>query len=144
MTCLCLDIKEGEILQINGAIITFDKRTRLRLHNRVAFLLERQTIKEEDATTPLRRAYLAIQKAYMETDIVERLVLNGIAIKALRGTITQTPDATFYRAAALAHIEEARHYRALADLRKAIEADELIASRTMPIVEPVALAEAMV
>ena len=50
---------------LNGAVIRFKTRTRLELNTQARFLFGKQIMREEEATTPARRAYYALQQAYI-------------------------------------------------------------------------------
>lgn len=65
MTALILELKQGESMILNGAVIRFKTRTRLELSTQARFLFGRQIMREEEATTPARRAYYALQQAYI-------------------------------------------------------------------------------
>ncbi|HUM08253.1 MAG TPA: flagellar biosynthesis repressor FlbT [Acidocella sp.] len=65
MTALVLELKQGESMILNGAVIRFKTRTRLELSTPARFLFGRQIMREEEATTPARKAYYALQKAYI-------------------------------------------------------------------------------
>lgn len=53
---------------LNGAIIRFKTRTRLELNSQARFLFGKQIMQPEDAATPARRAYYALQQAYIGAD----------------------------------------------------------------------------
>jgi flagellar biosynthesis repressor protein FlbT len=65
MTALVLELKQGESMILNGAVIRFKTRTRLELSTQARFLFGRQIMREDEATTPARRAYYAVQQAYI-------------------------------------------------------------------------------
>ncbi len=65
MSALILELKQGESMILNGAVIRFKTRTRLELNTQARFLFGKQIMREEEATTPARRAYYAVQQAYI-------------------------------------------------------------------------------
>jgi flagellar protein FlbT len=65
MSALILELKQGESMILNGAVIRFKTRTRLELNTQARFLFGKQIMREEDAATPARRAYFALQQAYV-------------------------------------------------------------------------------
>lgn len=62
---LKLNLRTNERIVINGAVITALKPTSILINNQVAMLLERQIMRPENANTPARHIYFAIQCAYM-------------------------------------------------------------------------------
>jgi flagellar protein FlbT len=64
---LKLNLKAGERVIINGAVITAEKATSIILHNMASVLSERHVIRPNEATTPARRLYYAIQCSYVAT-----------------------------------------------------------------------------
>ena len=68
MSALILELKQGESMILNGAVIRFKTRTRLELNTQARFLFGKQIMREEEATSPARRAYYALQQAYIGAD----------------------------------------------------------------------------
>ncbi len=63
---LVIDLKPGEKVLIGTAVITNDsQRTRLHISGDAPILREKDVMKEEDADTPCKKAYLLIQCMYM-------------------------------------------------------------------------------
>lgn len=62
---LKVNLRAGERIIINGALISTDSSIGLTIHNKVTLMLERQLVRPEEATTPARRIYYAIQNAYV-------------------------------------------------------------------------------
>ena len=65
MSKLQLDIQAGRLMLINGATIQFQTRTRLLLRGHARFLFGKQVMGADDATTPARRMYFAVQDVYV-------------------------------------------------------------------------------
>jgi flagellar protein FlbT len=65
MSSLVLELKQGESMILNGAVIRFKTRTRLELNNHARFLFGKQIMRAEDANSPARQAYYALQEAYI-------------------------------------------------------------------------------
>ena len=66
---LVIDLKPKEKILIGNAVITNDKqRTRLHISGDAAIMREKDVMKEEDATTLCKQAYLLIQCMYLSTD----------------------------------------------------------------------------
>ena len=65
MSALILELKQGESMILNGAVIRFKTRTRLELNTQARFLFGKQIMLAEDALTPAQQIYYAIQQAYI-------------------------------------------------------------------------------
>ncbi|MFC7554203.1 flagellar biosynthesis repressor FlbT [Pseudoroseomonas wenyumeiae] len=65
MTTLVLEMRQGDLLIVNGAPIRFRNRARIELAGRARFLFGKQILAAEAATTPARRIYFALQTAYV-------------------------------------------------------------------------------
>jgi flagellar protein FlbT len=64
---LKLNLKAGERVIINGAVITAEKATSIILHNMASVLSERHVMQLEEAVSPARRLYYALQCCYVAT-----------------------------------------------------------------------------
>ncbi len=62
-----ISLRAGERLYINGAVLRASQRTTIELLNDATFLLEAHVIQPEEATTPLRQLYFALQTLLIET-----------------------------------------------------------------------------
>jgi flagellar protein FlbT len=65
MSALILELKQGESMILNGAVIRFKTRTRLELNTQARFLFGKQIMAADDAKTPAQQIYFAIQQAYI-------------------------------------------------------------------------------
>ena len=61
-----ITLRAGEKLYINGAVIRIDRKATIELLNDVTFLLENHVMQADQATTPLRQIYFAIQVMLMD------------------------------------------------------------------------------
>ncbi|MCO6416992.1 flagellar biosynthesis repressor FlbT [Siccirubricoccus sp. KC 17139] len=68
MSTLVLELRQGDLMVVNGAPIRFRNRTRIELAAKARFLFGKQIMAPEAATTPARRIYFALQTAYIGTD----------------------------------------------------------------------------
>lgn len=68
-----LSLRAGEKIYINGAVFSVDRRVSLQLLNDVTFLLESHVMQPEQATTPLRQIYFAIQMTLMDPGVFEQM-----------------------------------------------------------------------
>ena len=61
-----LTLRAGEKLYINGGVIRVDRKVMIELLNDVTFLLQSHVLQADEATTPLRQIYFAIQVLLMD------------------------------------------------------------------------------
>jgi flagellar protein FlbT len=125
MTALILELKQGEAMILNGAVIRFKTRTRLELNTQARFLFGKQIMREEDAVTPPQKAYYALQQAYIGAED-ER----PAALCAARALISAYQDEAGEDAAPawealLSTIADGAGFEALKLARQMIRAEEL-------------------
>ena len=61
-----IEIKSGDKLIINGAVIeNTGSNTKLLIHNQASILRQKEVMSEEDSITPAARVYFALQCAYI-------------------------------------------------------------------------------
>ncbi|MDE1896597.1 MAG: flagellar biosynthesis repressor FlbT [Rhodospirillales bacterium] len=77
MSSLVLELKQGESMILNGAVIRFKTRTRLELNNHARFLFGKQIMYPEDANSPARQAYYALQEVYIGKDDLRAAALSA-------------------------------------------------------------------
>ena len=65
MTGLVLELRPGEAMIINGALVRFRTRSRIELVAKARFMFGKQIMAPEQADTPARRIYFALQTAYV-------------------------------------------------------------------------------
>lgn len=66
---LKLSLKPGEKFVVNGAVIANgDRRANLVIQNKVSILREKDIMREEDVTTPVRRIYFPIMLLYLDPE----------------------------------------------------------------------------
>ncbi len=76
MSGLVLELRPGEAMIINGALVRFRTRSRIELVAKARFMFGKQIMAPEQADTPARRIYLALQTAYVGE---EQARLDGLA-----------------------------------------------------------------
>lgn len=64
MSNLVLELRPGDTMVVNGAAIRFRSKSRLELTAHARFLFGKQFMSAEQASSPARRFYLALQTAY--------------------------------------------------------------------------------
>lgn len=65
---LSLLLKAGDRLFLNGAVIRADRKVRIEVLNDAVFLLGTHLLQPEDANTPLRQLYFAVQTMLVEPE----------------------------------------------------------------------------
>jgi len=68
MTHLVLELRQGDFMIVNGAPIRFRSKARIELAAHARFLFGKQIMGPDQADTPARRIYFALQTAYIGTD----------------------------------------------------------------------------
>src|SRR5512133_3521638 len=68
MSNLVLELRQGEVMIINGAPIRFRTKSRIELTAKARFLFGKQIMAPADADSPARRIYFALQAAYIGTE----------------------------------------------------------------------------
>ena len=68
MPNLVLELRQGDMMVVNGAGIRFRNKTRIELTAPARFLFGKQLMMAQDATTPVRRIYYALQQGYIGND----------------------------------------------------------------------------
>lgn len=66
---LRINLRAGERIFVNGAVIKVDRKVGVELMNDVVFLLEQHVMKPEETTTPLRQLYFMIQMMLMDPSL---------------------------------------------------------------------------
>ncbi len=131
MSTLVLELRQGDMMIVNGAPIRFRTKSRIELTAHARFLFGKQIMAPDEAATPARRIYFALQSAYIGT-AEERA--RGIA--AARTLIAQFAAATtsvlareiLERALALAEADNC--YQALKLARRIIRHEDAVLGRT--------------
>ena len=77
MSSLVLELKQGESMILNGAVIRFKTRTRLELNNHARFLFGKQIMYPEDANSPARQAYYVLQEVYIGKEEAREVALRA-------------------------------------------------------------------
>ena len=130
MSNLVLELRQGDMMVVNGAAIRFRTRCRIELTAHARFLFGRQIMPPHEADTPARRIYFALQTAYIGDDEERRV---GLAEARVR--IGEFRDATT-SAMALALLDQAlasatvgKCYQALRLVRRLIAHEDAVLGR---------------
>ncbi len=133
MSNLVLELRQGEVMVINGAPIRFRTKSRIELTAHARFLFGKQIMPPAEADTPARRIYYALQSAYIGADD-ER----PKALATARELCERFKDATTSALArdildrAVAHAEADECYAALKLARRIIRHEDASMGRDMP------------
>lgn len=68
MSTLVLELRQGELMIVNGAPIRFRTKSRIELTAKARFLFGKQIMPPDQADSPARRIYFALQSAYIGND----------------------------------------------------------------------------
>ena len=68
MSNLVLELRQGEMMIVNGAPIRFRTKSRIELTARARFLFGKQIMAPDQADSPARRIYFALQSAYIGSE----------------------------------------------------------------------------
>ena len=96
MSTLVLELRQGDLMVVNGAPIRFRNRARIELTAKARFLFGKQLMTPETASTPARRIYFALQTAYIGDDVIDIPVMQacqlGIAVNDAHPLARRTAD----------------------------------------------------
>ena len=65
MSTLVLELRPDEMMIVNGAPIRFRTKSRIELTAKARFLFGKQIMPPDQADSPARRIYFALQSAYI-------------------------------------------------------------------------------
>jgi flagellar protein FlbT len=68
MSVLVLELRQGDIMVLNGAPIRFRTKSRIELTAKARFMFGKQILRPDDVNSPAKRIYFALQTAYIGTD----------------------------------------------------------------------------
>ena len=127
MSTLVLELRQGDLMVVNGAPIRFRNRTRIELTAKARFLFGKQLMTPDGASTPARRIYFALQTAYIG-DEDEREAGLALARRLIADFQAATTSALardlLDRALAAAEADEC--YQALKLVRRVMRHEEIV------------------
>lgn len=132
MSTLVLELRQGEMMIVNGAPIRFRTKSRIELTAHARFLFGKQIMAPDQADSPARRIYFALQSAYIGEG-EER----GRGVLAAREAIDAFKQATTSALArdildrALAAAEADDCYQALKLARRIIRHEDAVLGRSL-------------
>ena len=135
MSNLVLELRQGEVMVVNGAPIRFRTRSRIELTARARFLFGKQIMSPEEADTPARRIYFALQSAYIgsEEERPKGLATARDLCDAFKlATTSALARDILDRAIEAAEADEC--YSALKLARRIIKHEDSVLGRTVPAI----------
>jgi flagellar protein FlbT len=125
-TALSLLLKAGDQIYLNGAVIRADRKVRIEVLNDATFLLGSHILQPDQAATPLKQIYFAIQTMMMQPSeaaeparLARKMAAAAVAAFANRDVI----DALI---GVVADLDDGRPYAALKRLRSVFPLEALI------------------
>jgi flagellar protein FlbT len=137
MSNLVLELRQGEMMIVNGAPIRFRTKSCIELTAKARFLFGKQIMPPDQADSPARRIYFALQSAYIGSED-ERS--NGlVAARALIAEFKQATTSTLAceildRALSAAEADDC--YQALKLARRIIRHEDAVLGHTPVAVNP--------
>ena len=114
---LKLDLRPHEKLFLGGAVIVNgDTRCQLAVLNDVPVLREKDILREEEADTPCKRIYLAVQLMYMDPPSLAKY--HQYYWEQVKAVIALAPSTTELIARVSDFVLEGRYYQALKAARE--------------------------
>jgi len=127
MSTLVLELRQGDMMIVNGAPIRFRNRARIELTAKARFLFGKQLMTPDMADTPARRIYFALQTAYIGDHEERKAGLeNAKQLIAEFREATTSNLAREYLDRALALAEEDQCYQALKFARRVMRHEEVV------------------
>jgi len=130
MKPFCINLKSGERIFINGAVLRVDRKVSIEFLNDVTFLLEAHVMQPEQTTTPFKRLYFIVQTMVIDPinastsrtlfDASWNDLYDAVCSNDLRATLTEIRQS----------VDAKRYYDALKSLRNCFAIEEEILDRT--------------
>jgi flagellar protein FlbT len=137
MTNLVLELRQGEVMIVNGAPIRFRTRSRIELTAKARFLFGKQIMPPDQVHSPARRIYFALQSAYIGTESEREGGLDSARSFIADFQQATTSDlARMILEQALLAAEEDDCYQALKLIRRIIQHEDAVLGKTPNISIP--------
>jgi flagellar protein FlbT len=134
MSNLVLELRQGEVMIVNGAPIRFRTRSRIELTARARFLFGKQIMPPEQVDSPARRIYFALQSAYIGIESEREEGLNSA--RRFIADFQQATTSELVRMIldqVLVAAEEDDCYRALKLVRRIIQHEDAVLGKAPSI-----------
>ena len=130
MSNLVLELRQGDVMIVNGAPIRFRTKSRIELTAKARFLFGKQIMAPDQADSPARRIYFALQSAYIgaEDERARGLACARELIAAFKEATT-SPLACEILDRALTAAEHDDCYQALKLTRRIIRHEDAVLHR---------------
>lgn len=123
---LKIELKPGERFILGNAVITNDdQRTRLFVEGSAPILREKDIMRPEDADTPCKRLYLAVQLMYLSNDPSEQ---HSVYFQLSNEIINAAPSMLEYIERMNNQILTGAFYKALKEAKKLIKYEQELMS----------------
>jgi len=120
---LKIALKSGEKMMIGGAVVTNGSaRSDLIIENRVPILRERDIMTEEQAISPSRRVYFAIQLMYIDGDNL--VDYHNSYWKLIKAVVSAAPSTLKLIDQINGYVLTSKYYQALKLARKLIDYEQ--------------------
>ena len=131
MSNLVLELRQGDVMIVNGAPIRFRTKSRIELTAKARFLFGKQIMAPDQADSPARRIYFALQSAYIgaEDERARGLAAARELIAAFKEATT-SPLACEILDRALSAAERDDCYQALKLTRRIIHHEDAVLRRS--------------
>ena len=133
MTALVLELRQGEMMIVNGAPIRFRTKSRIELTAHARFLFGKQIMPPEQCDSPARRIYYALQCAYIGNE--EERPRGLLAARELIDAFKRASTSALARDIldrALQCAETDDCYQALKLARRIIRHEDAVLGRALP------------
>ena len=133
MSTLILELKQNETMILNGVPLRFCNRVRIELCAHARFLFGKQIMPPDEADSPAREIYFALQSAYIGTDEERKRGL--VSAHELAGRFKAATSSALARDIldrALAAAEADECYQALKLARRIIRHEDAVLGRVAP------------
>jgi flagellar protein FlbT len=131
MSNLVLELRQGEVMILNGAPIRFRTKSRIELTAKARFLFGKQIMPPDQADSPAKRIYFALQSAYIgsEDERADGLITARDLIGAFKDATTSSLAREILdRALAAAEADDC--YQALKLARRVMAHEEAVLERS--------------
>ena len=119
-----ITLRAGEKLFINGAVIRVDRKATIELLNDVTFLLENHVMQADQATTPLRQVYFAVQVMLMDPSATAAAMTLSRRLMESALQAFESPLIVAGLTAIAGQIDRGRNFEALKALRALFPLEE--------------------
>jgi flagellar protein FlbT len=124
MSALVLELRQNDMLLVNGARMVAQAKSRIALQTHARFVFGKQYMPQEAATTPATRFYFAVQQAYAGGEALDVAAIAGAVLAFQDEASAQLlVDAGRWAVDTAYAAEAGDGYAALRAARKVVEAE---------------------